>query len=490
MILRELLNEVEYTLVQGSEELEIAALCYDSRKVVPGSVYVCIPGTVVDGHDFIEKAIQAGASAIVVSKDVIVPNEITVIQVADARLGLALMSAAFFRHPAKQLKVIGITGTKGKTTTVYMMKSILENAGYKVGLMGTIETLIGQERIPAHNTTPESYVIQENFSKMLEAGCEICVMEVSSQGLMMKRTAGFEFEIGIFTNLEPDHISPTEHANFEDYAACKGLLFQQCKLGIVNCDDKNWQMVLKNHTCQMETYGLSDKANLYAQKIDLVQKGGHLGVEYTLGGVMTERIQLDLPGRFSIYNSLAAIAVCRHFQVQVDSMKDALKNAQVKGRIEMIKVSDDFSLMIDYAHNAMALESLLSTLKEYDPGRLVCVFGCGGNRDKQRRYEMGEVSGRLADFTIITSDNPRFEEPQAIMDDIVQGINRTAGDYIQIADRKEAIRYAILNGRKDDVIVLAGKGHEDYQEIKGVHYPMDERVLIQEILIEEHLIEG
>lgn len=488
MILRELLKEVEYTLVQGSEEIEITALCYDSRKVVPDSVYVCIPGTIVDGHDFIENAIQAGAGAIVISKDVTISSELTVIRVEDARLALALMSAAFFDHPAKQLKVIGITGTKGKTTTVYMMKSILENAGYQVGLMGTIETIIGQEIIPAHNTTPESYVIQENFSKMVHAGCDICVMEVSSQGLMMKRTAGFEFEIGIFTNLEPDHISPTEHANFEDYAACKGLLFQQCKLGVVNCDDKNWQMVLKDHTCRMETYGLSDQADLYAYDINLVQKGGHLGVEYLLGGLLNEKIQLDLPGRFSIYNSLAAIAVCRHFQVQMDSMKSALKNAHVKGRIEMIKVSEDFSLMIDYAHNAMALESLLSTLKEYHPGRLVCVFGCGGNRDKQRRYEMGEVSGRLADFTIITSDNPRFEEPKAIMDDIVAGMAKTKGAFIQIADRKEAIRYAILNGKKDDVIVLAGKGHEDYQEIKGVHYPMDERVLIQEILKEEQLL--
>ena len=488
MILRELLKEVEYTLVQGSEEIEITALCYDSRKVVPDSVYVCIPGTIVDGHDFIENAIQAGAGAIVISKDVTISSELTMIRVEDARLTLALMSAAFFDHPAKQLKVIGITGTKGKTTTVYMMKSILENAGYQVGLMGTIETIIGQEIIPAHNTTPESYVIQENFSKMVHAGCDICVMEVSSQGLMMKRTAGFEFEIGIFTNLEPDHISPTEHANFEDYAACKGLLFQQCKLGVVNCDDKNWQMVLKDHTCRMETYGLSDQADLYAYDINLVQKGGHLGVEYLLGGLLNEKIQLDLPGRFSIYNSLAAIAVCRHFQVQMDSMKSALKNAHVKGRIEMIKVSEDFSLMIDYAHNAMALESLLSTLKEYHPGRLVCVFGCGGNRDKQRRYEMGEVSGRLADFTIITSDNPRFEEPKAIMDDIVAGMEKTKGAFIQIADRKEAIRYAILNGKKDDVIVLAGKGHEDYQEIKGVHYPMDERVLIQEILKEEQLL--
>jgi len=488
MILKEILSEVKYTLVQGSENLEIQALCYDSRKVVEGSVYVCIPGTVTDGHDYIEQSIQAGAVALVVTREVSVPDSITVIRIEDARLGLALMSAAYFSYPARKLKVIGITGTKGKTTTVYMMKSILENAGYKVGLIGTIEMLIGEESIPSHNTTPESYVIQESFSKMLEAGCDICVMEVSSQGLMMKRTAGFEFEIGIFTNLEPDHISPTEHSSFEDYAAFKGLLFRQCKLGIVNCDDKHWEMVLDQHTCVMETYGLSDKADLYAENINYVQNGSVLGVEYELGGIMNGTIQLELPGRFSIYNSLAAIAVCRHFNVKDNDLKSALRNAQVKGRIEMIQVSDEFSLMIDYAHNAMALESLLSTLKEYKPERLVCLFGCGGNRDKQRRYEMGEVSGRLADFTIVTSDNPRFEEPQAIMDDIVEGMKKTKGQYIQIADRKEAIRYAILNGKPNDVIVLAGKGHEDYQEIRGVHYPMDERVLIKEILKEEHLV--
>lgn len=488
MILKEILSEVKYTLVQGSENLEIQALCYDSRKVVEGSVYVCIPGTVTDGHDYIEQSIQAGAVALVVTREVSVPDSITVIRIEDARLGLALMSAAYFSYPARKLKVIGITGTKGKTTTVYMMKSILENAGYKVGLIGTIEMLIGEESIPSHNTTPESYVIQESFSKMLEAGCDICVMEVSSQGLMMKRTAGFEFEIGIFTNLEPDHISPTEHSSFEDYAACKGLLFRQCKLGVVNCDDKHWEMVLDQHTCVMETYGLSDKADLYAENINYVQNGSVLGVEYELGGIMNGTIQLELPGRFSIYNSLAAIAVCRHFNVKDNDLKSALRNAQVKGRIEMIQVSDEFSLMIDYAHNAMALESLLSTLKEYKPERLVCLFGCGGNRDKQRRYEMGEVSGRLADFTIVTSDNPRFEEPQAIMDDIVEGMKKTKGQYIQIADRKEAIRYAILNGKPNDVIVLAGKGHEDYQEIRGVHYPMDERVLIKEILKEEHLV--
>lgn len=265
---------------------------------------------------------------------------------------------------------------------------------------------------------------------------------------------------------------------------CKGMLFRQCKLGIVNMDDAHVEDVLKDHTCQVETFGFSEKADIRAVDTQLVKKPGYLGVSYTVTGLVNCEVEIDVPGTFSVYNSLTAIAICHHFDVSVEDMKRALKVAKVKGRIEMIQVSDEFTLMIDYAHNAMSLESLLSTLKEYDPGRLVCVFGCGGNRSKLRRYEMGEVSGKLADLTIITSDNPRFEEPQAIIDDIKTGIEKTDGEYIEIIDRKEAIRYAIEHGKAGDVIVLAGKGHEDYQEIKGVKYPMDERVLIAEVLEE------
>ena len=300
----------------------------------------------------------------------------------------------------------------------------------------------------------------------------------------MHRTAGFTFEIGIFTNMEPDHIGPGEHSSFEEYMSCKGLLFCQCRTGIVNIDDKHWEQVLKGHTCTLETIGFSEKADLRAVNPKLVRKPGCLGVSYTAEGAVNTQIEVDVPGKFSIYNSLTAIAVCRHFKVTIEDIKRALKEAKVKGRIEMVRVSDDFTLMIDYAHNAMSLESLLTTLKEYEPKRLVCLFGCGGNRSRLRRYEMGEVSGTLADLTVVTSDNPRFEEPQAIIDDIKTGIAKTSGKYVEIPDRKEAIRYVIANGQPGDIIVLAGKGHEDYQEIKGRKYPMDERVLIREILEE------
>ena len=484
MILADLLKKMDYEIISGSEDVEISTLVYDSRKVEKGSVFVCISGAVRDAHEFIPLVVKQGAAAVIVEKDVTPVNGVTYIKVENTRYALACMSAAYFGYPAEKLKTIGITGTKGKTTTTYMVKSIMENAGFKVGLIGTIEAIIGDEKIPANNTTPESYVVQEFFRKMLDAGCDYAVMEVSSQGLMMHRVDGFTFDVGIFTNIEPDHIGPNEHASFEEYLQCKSLLFQKCRLGIVNADDAHVEAILKNHTCQVQTYGFSENADIRATDMKLVRKGGHLGVAYHVSGLLEGDIETSVPGRFSVYNSLTAVAICNHYGVDMEVMKKALLNASVKGRIELVHVSDDFTLMIDYAHNAMSLESLLTTLKEYEPGRLVCLFGCGGNRSKLRRYEMGEVSGKLADLTIITSDNPRFEEPQAIIDDIKTGIGKTDGKYIEIIDRKEAIRYAISHGQPGDIIVLAGKGHEDYQEIKGKKYPMDERVLIAEVLEE------
>jgi len=479
-----LVEKLEYEVLQGSLEGEISELVYDTRKVIKDAMFVCIVGTAFDSHEKAAEVAEAGAKVLIVSKEVKVPEHVTVIKVADTRYALSLISAAYFDYPADTLKVIGITGTKGKTTTTFMIKSILENAGYKVGLIGTIETIIGDKHIPANNTTPESYIVQEYFSEMLKAGCEVCVMEVSSQGLMMHRTAGIPFELGIFTNLAPDHIGPNEHSSFEEYAQCKGMLFRQCKVGIANADDENFEMVMKDHTCALETIGFSEKADLRAGNVKLVGRPGYLGVTYDLTGLLNFPVEIDIPGKFSVYNSLVAIAVCRHFNIAKENILEALKGAKAKGRIEQVKVSDDFMLLIDYAHNAMSLESLLSTLKEYHPQRLVCLFGCGGNRSKLRRYEMGEVSGKMADLTIVTSDNPRFEEPQDIIDDIKIGLAKTNGEYVEIIDRKEAIKYAIANGRPGDVIVLAGKGHEDYQEIRGVKYPMDERVLIEEVLQE------
>ena len=485
MKLADLLEKLEYRCLQGSLDTEVSDIVNDSRKVGEGALFFCIKGAVSDGHKYVPDVIEKGAKVLVVQDPVEAPENVTVIRVEDSRYAMALIAVAWYGHPAEKLKVIGITGTKGKTTTTYMIKSILEAAGHKVGLIGTIEAIIGEKVIPACNTTPESITVQKYFAEMLEAGCDCVVMEVSSQGLMLHRTAGFIFEIGIFTNLEPDHIGPAEHSSFEEYLQCKAMLFKQCRLGILNADDPHLEEILQGHTCQVETFGFGEQADFCASDTKLVSAPGYLGIAYHVTGKRNFFVEIDIPGKFSVYNSLAAIAVCDHFGVTEENIITALKQAKVKGRIEMIKVSDEFTLMIDYAHNAMSLKSLLTTLKEYHPKRLVCVFGCGGNRAKSRRFEMGEVSGNYADFTIITSDNPRFEEPEAILEDIETGISKTSGKYIKIIDRKEAIAYAIHHGQPGDVIVLAGKGHEDYQEICGVKHPMDERVLIQEILEEK-----
>ncbi|MGN0427918.1 MAG: UDP-N-acetylmuramoyl-L-alanyl-D-glutamate--2,6-diaminopimelate ligase [Agathobacter sp.] len=485
MKIRQLLEELEYTLLAGDIDTEISTLVYDSRKVQEGSLFVCISGTLRDAHDFIPDVIAKGAKAIVVEKDVERKEGITYIKVENSRRALAYLSAAYFGHPARKLKTIGITGTKGKTTTTYMVKSILESAGIKTGLIGTIEAIIGEEHIPAANTTPESYVVQEYFRKMVDAGLDAVVMEVSSQALMLYRVEGFTFDIGVFTNLEPDHIGENEHKDFEDYMHCKSLLFQQCKKGIFNGDSEFISGILEGHTCEVETFGYQASNDLRAEEVELKKDHGALGVKYHVAGRMNFDVEVNVPGTFSVYNSLTAIAICEQFNVDVEKIKTALNNVRVKGRIEIVPVTKRYTLMIDYAHNAMALESLLTTLREYEPGRLVCLFGCGGNRAKSRRYEMGEVSSRLADFTIVTSDNPRNEEPMDIIEDILVGVHKADGAYVTIPDRKEAIAYSMLNAKDGDIIVLAGKGHEDYQEIKGVKHHMDERELIAEV-INEH----
>ncbi len=493
MKITEILKNLEYNAQVGAsgkeadiKDVEISSIVRDNRKVVPGCLFICIEGANFDGHLAAAEAFEKGAVAVVAQKDIDLPKECSgiVIRVESTRYAMAFISAAWFGNPASKLKTIGITGTKGKTTTTYLIRSMLENAGHKCGLIGTIEIIIGDEHIHAENTTPESYELQEFMSRMVEAGCDSVVMEVSSQGLMLHRSQGFTYDIGIFTNIEADHIGPNEHKDFDDYMHCKGLLFKQCKLGIANADDPRMKDVLEGHTCELTTYGFSEEADLRAINLAYMHKPGELGVLFDTQGDIALHAQVPTPGKFSVYNALCAIDVAKHLGCDENQITDALKKAHVKGRIEMVKVSDDFTMMIDYAHNAMALKSLLGTLRDYHPTRLVCLFGCGGNRAKSRRYEMGEVSGRLADFTIITSDNPRFEDPKEIMKDIESGMKKTDGEYIMIEDRKEAIKYAIEHGEHGDIIVLAGKGHEDYQEIKGVKYPMDERVLIKEILEE------
>lgn len=484
MKLVDLLNNVDYEVLSGSDDKEVNNLVYDSRKVKSGDVFVCISGARRDAHDFVGQVVESGASAVIVEKDINFDNinsDTAVVKVKSTRYALACMAAAYFDHPAKKLVTIGVTGTKGKTTTVYMIRSVLENAGIKTGLIGTVETIIGDTAIPSSNTTPESYVVQESFAKMVEDGCKAVVMEVSSQGLMLDRVAGFEFDYGIFTNLSKDHIGENEHKDFDDYMNCKAKLFRMCKHGIFNADDAHAADMMKNATCSIETFAVEKEADLMAKNIRLLQKPGVIGIAYDLMGKINMPVEIDIPGRFNVYNTLTAISVCYHFTKDASLIERVLKDIRVKGRVEIVDVSPKFTLMIDYAHNAMSLESLLKSLREYSPKRIVTLFGCGGNRSKDRRYEMGEVSSGLSDFTIITSDNPRFEKPEDIIKDIETGVKRASGKYITIQDRKQAIKYAIEHGEEGDVIVLAGKGHEDYQEIEGVKYPMDERVLIEEI---------
>lgn len=485
MKLLEVLQELDYEVLKGNTDTEIREIQNDSRKVQPGDLFFCISGAVSDGHTYAEDVAAKGAAVIVVEKPVNVPDAVTVIRVDSTRYAMGKISSAFYGNPSEKLTVIGLTGTKGKTTTTYMIREMLERSGIKTGLIGTIEIIDGSQKIHADNTTPESMILHKYLKNMVENGCKAVVMEVSSQGLMLDRVAGVDFDYGIFTNLSKDHIGPNEHASFEEYRDWKAKLFTLCKTGVFNADDANAAYMMEHATCEKLTYGEWADADYRAKDIELYREKGVLGIQYALCGKLDAKIVVDLPGEFSVHNSLAAVAVADQMQVGITDIQNILKEAKARGRVEMIPISDSFTLMIDYAHNAMALESLLTALRAYNPKRLVTLFGCGGNRSRDRRFEMGEVSGKMSDFTIITSDNPRDEEPLAIIADIETGMKKTDGEYVKIADRKEAIRYAILHAKEGDVIVLAGKGHEDYQEIHGVKHHMDERDLIREILEEE-----
>ena len=487
MKLRKICEEIEYTLLQGSLETEVRDIIYDSRKIAPETMFVCMVGAVTDGHKYIPDAVEKGASVIVLEKEeetAQIPENITVLKVASARLALALMSAALFDHPARKLVTIGLTGTKGKTTTTYMIKKVLEMAGKKVGLIGTIGAMIGEEHLPSKNTTPESYELHRMFAAMVEAGCEYVVMEVSSQGLKLDRTAGILFDYGIFTNLSPDHIGPAEHASFEEYMECKSLLFRQCRIGIVNADDEHVDGILKGHTCEVKTFSAEREADLMASDIGFINEDGKLGMHFNVTGCMDCQAKVHIPGRFSVYNSMVTMLVCHLAGISDEAILEGLSKVQVKGRVEMLPVSKDYTLIIDYAHNEVSTRSVLTTLMEYHPKRLICVYGGGGNRSKLRRYDMGEVTGEMADLCVLTCDNPRDEEIRDINNDIKVGLARSNGKYIEIDDRKEAIAYCMKNATPGDMIVLLGKGHEDYQEIKGVKYHFDEREAVAEILDE------
>ncbi len=482
MKLKDLLNSLEYTIVQGTDDVEICDVIYDSRKVVGGCAFVCIKGYATDGHKYAQDAVEKGANTLIVTDAVNVSEDVNIIKVSDARVALSKMSAEYFGNPAKELTTVAITGTKGKTTTVAMIRSILECAGIKTGTIGTLGIIIDNNIFKTNNTTPESYEIQQALRKMVNMGCKAVVMEVSSIGLKQHRTDNIIFDYAVFTNFSHDHIGDSEHKDMEEYLQCKALLFKQCTLGLINIDDENCSALLKDSTCEKETYGFSDDADLVGFGDSLIARAGYIGVHFNTKGIKELSVDVAIPGRFSAYNALAAISVCRHFGVSDEDLLKGLDTVKVKGRVETYPVPGNYTLLIDYAHNAVSMENVLTTLREYNPTRLITMFGAGGNRPKSRRYEMGEVSGRLSDLSVITEDNSRFEDVNDIIADIKVGIDKTNGKYVIVPNRVDAIRYCIENAQDGDIIVLAGKGHEDYQEIKGVKYHLDEREVIADIL--------
>lgn len=491
--IQKLLSNITYEVIQGSVDTEICDLTNDSRNVREGSAFFCFIGAESDAHRFIPQAVRSGASALILERDAAEELEgadpellksVTILKTADTRLALAEASAAFFDHPAEKMLTIAVTGTKGKTSITSMIAGILTEAGYKTGTIGTVGADTGKEFIKTETTTPESLDIERFFSAMVENGCNACVMEVSSQALMLHRVSGIRFDYGIFTNLSPDHIGGAEHKDMDDYIHCKSLLFRQCRHGFFNADDEHCGAMTKDATCDITTYSCHAPADLKAEQIRYVREAGFLGMSFETTGSICESFRVSAPGEFSVYNAMAAISVCHAAGVKTEIIKDALLKVHVKGRMEPVNISPRFTLLIDYAHNAVSVESILKAMRKYEPKRIVSLFGCGGNRSRLRRYEMGEMSGRYADFSILTEDNSRMEDVQDIIQDIVTGISKTDGEYIIIPDRKEAIRYSIVHAREGDIILLLGKGHEDYQDKNGEKRPFDERVIIREILEE------
>ena len=484
MKLRTILNGLEELKAKGNLDEEITSIAYDSRKVKEDGVFVAIKGFNVNGHDYIAQAVQKGVKAVVVQDGEKIKksdfNEDTVIVVApDTRIALAKMSANFFGNPTRKLKTIGVTGTKGKTTTTYMIKEILEKAGHKVGLIGTIANYIGNEKIGDNHsrTTPESLELQEMFSKMVEQNVEIAVMEVSSQSLKLNRVYGIDFDMAIFTNFTEDHISPNEHPNMEDYFNCKLELIKNAKKSYINADDYNVAKIktmLKDK--DISTFGIDNMADMLAK--DVTIRNTSVDFRAKING-KNERIKVGIPSRFTVYNALAAFCVVNNFGVTIDQTREALEQIAVPGRMEMVPNKKGLNIMIDYAHSPASLESVLKAVKAYTRGRVISVFGCGGDRDTKKRPIMGEISGKNTAYTIITSDNVRTENPEDIVKQIEEGIKHTKTQYKVIVDREEAIKYAISIANKNDMIVLSGKGHENYEEINGKKYPFDERKIVQ-----------
>lgn len=484
MDLKSWLQGLDCELIQGTEEREVTDVVYDSRKAKAGDVFVCMKGTKIDSHSFIPAVLEQGVKVLVAEVPVTVPEDITVIKVTDSRAALAHLSAARFGNPARKMIMVGVTGTKGKTTTTHMMKMILEASGKKTGMIGTNGVLIGESRFPTVNTTPESYQLHEYFDRMVREGCECCVMEVSSQALKMHRVDGIVFDYAVFTNISHDHIGPDEHENFEEYLSCKKSLFQQAKQAFINRDDERFDEIVRDLPCAWESFGIGGEGGIAASDIRYVAEPDFVGLEFTINARPAERIRVSIPGRFNVYNALAALTVCDSMGLPAERVRHALEHLQIDGRMEIVHKSARCCVIVDYAHNEVSMESLLRTLRNYNSKRLVCVFGCGGNRSRDRRYSMGEIAGKMADFSIITADNSRFEKIEDIIADIRGSIAKTGGTFIEIPDRREAIAYSITHARPGDMIAVIGKGHEDYQEIEGVRYPFLDRAVVREVIDE------
>ena len=471
-ILKNVRVKNEYT------DREVTDVTSDSRQVKEGFLFVCIKGASFDGHSVAQQMLDIGAVAVVCEYDLGVENQIIV---DDTRKAYSPICASFFGNPADSLKLIGLTGTNGKTTTTFLIKQILENVGKKVGLIGTVQNMVGDEVYPAHYTTPDPHELQSLFRKMVDAGCEYCIMEVSSQALAQGRVEGIHFYIGAFTNLTQDHLD--YHKTWENYFESKKLLFKACDCAVTNLDDEYGLKIVDGCGCRVVTYGVDNmKADFVARNVGFSANG----VRYDLVGEKMGRVSCPIPGRFSVYNSLCATSVALTLGVDFTDVLEAIsKSKGVKGRIEVVPTpNQDYTVIIDYAHSPDGLENIISSLKEIANGRVVTVFGCGGDRDRTKRPKMGKIAAELSDFCVVTSDNPRSENPSAIIEDILEGMKDTATPYEVVENRKEAIAWAMKNAQPNDIILLAGKGHETYQILPTGTIHFDEREAVAEVLEE------
>ena len=479
MLLQYLIENLTDKVITGDTNIDINKIEYNSQKIEKNDVFVAIKGYKEDGNDYIKEAVEKGAVCIVTEDNLDaskLPN-ITIVRVQNSRIALSLIASKYYDFPARKLKLIGITGTKGKTTTAYMIRDILNASGKKTGMIGTIYNTYGNVCIEASRTSPESLDLQKLLKDMVDAQMEYVVMEVSSHSLVLDRVYGLHFAIGIFTNLSQEHLD--FHGTMDNYLLAKSKLFEMCDFALVNGDDIHTPRLKKMIKCKTATFGLDNAVNITASDVRI----NNNNVEFKMYvNKMLETIVINIPGRFTVYNALAAIGTCSLLGAQMDAILLALSNIKVPGRSEIIDVQKTFTVMVDYAHNPSSLEAILSSIKKYVKGRIICVFGCGGNRDKEKRPMMGEISGRLADFTVITTDNPRNEDPSIIMKEIEDGVKKTKGLYKIIENRKDAIAFAMRIAWKNDLVLIAGKGHETYQELKnGKRIDFDERKVVKDI---------